>query len=415
MWMSDRRYFPLSPGDLAYRLELINKVHGLERAENYFNNIPKRLKLYQPYGALLRCYAEEKSIEKAEALFEKMEKSNMLSSFGYNMLIKLYSDIGEFGKMDAAFQEMEEKGILPDFFTYNILMEAYANTSNINGMEKILKRMQDPVLPATWHIYAVAAKGYMKIGLMDKALAALKKSEKRIPQKKGRVAYGFILSVYADIGNKDALHQIWNLYKAREKLSNSMYMCMISALLKLNDIEGAEAFLKEWETCFDFYDFRVPNLLIGAYCRKGLLGKAESLVGQVIESGRTPFANTWDRLAGGYFREGQTLKAVEMMKKALQFTGQTIWKPNPENVLASLEYFRDQKDVEAAEEFVKTLRHLVPLTKENYLCLLRTYLLAGKPVTDLLEWMKEDGFNADDETQKILEEKNNLRHPQSSC
>ncbi|KAG1355128.1 pentatricopeptide repeat-containing protein, mitochondrial [Cocos nucifera] len=415
MWMSDRRYFPVTPGDLAYRLQLINKVHGLEHTENYFNNISSQLKLYQPYGALLKCYAEEKSVEKAEALFEKMKESNMLSSFGYNMLMKLYSDIGELGKIDATFQEMEEKGILPNFFTYNILMEAYANTCNINGMEKILKRMRDPEVPANWHIYAVAAKGYVKIGLMDKALAALKKSEKRIPQKKGRVAYGFILSVYADIGNKDEVHRVWNSCKAREKLSNSMYMCMISALLKLDDIEGAEAILKEWEAQFDLYDFRVPNLLIGAYCTKGLLGKAESLVGQVIESGRTPLANTWDRLAGGYFREGQTLKAVEMMKKALQMTGQTVWKPNPANVLASLEYFRDQKDVEAAEEFVTMLRHLVPLTRENYLCLLRTYLLAGKPVTDLLQQMKEDGLDVDDETQKILEEKNNQCHPESSC
>lgn len=35
MWMTERRHLHLSPGDVAYRLELISKVHGLDKAVEY--------------------------------------------------------------------------------------------------------------------------------------------------------------------------------------------------------------------------------------------------------------------------------------------------------------------------------------------------------------------------------------------
>ncbi|OAY72732.1 Pentatricopeptide repeat-containing protein, mitochondrial [Ananas comosus] len=405
MWMSDRRYFPISPGDAAYRLELISKVHGLENAETYFNNLPQQLKVYQPYGALLRCYAEEKAVEKAEALFERMKELNMVTSYAYSALMKLYCNMGQPDKVHSIFQSMEEKGVIPDVFSYDILIEAYASAADIQGIENMFERIKNQKNLVNWHIYAVAATGFINAGLPDKALVALRESEKLIPKNKGQVAFGYLLSVCADIGNKNELYRIWNTYKLRERASNSMYMCMISLLLKkMDDIEAAETILKEWESKFSFYDFRVPNLLIGAYCAKGLLGKAEALVSEAVENGKTPFANTWDRMASGYFKDGQISKGVEMTKRAL-VAGQIGWKPNPRNAIESLNHFLEQQDVEAAEELVRLLKRLVPLTTDVYNYLLRIYLSAGKPLSDLLERMRNDGIEEDEETARILEGK----------
>ncbi|KAM3697407.1 hypothetical protein ACJW31_06G109800 [Castanea mollissima] len=46
-WISDQRHDDLSPGDIAIRLDLISKVHGLEEAEKYFDSIPNTLRVYQ--------------------------------------------------------------------------------------------------------------------------------------------------------------------------------------------------------------------------------------------------------------------------------------------------------------------------------------------------------------------------------
>lgn len=92
--MTDRRYFKLSPVDVALRMELIHRVHGLEAAEYYFNNISNNLKTDRIYGALLSGYVREKSVEKAEAIMQKIREMDMaVSSFPYNMLINLYSQM----------------------------------------------------------------------------------------------------------------------------------------------------------------------------------------------------------------------------------------------------------------------------------------------------------------------------------
>ncbi|KAJ0028139.1 hypothetical protein Pint_36277 [Pistacia integerrima] len=75
----------------------------------------------------------------------------------------------------------------------------------------------------------------------------------------------------------------------------------------------------EWESQSLTYDFRIPNFLIGSYCRKGLLQKAESLIGKAILKGEKPDWKTWFYMATGYLKNNQTLVAVEAMRKRWWF------------------------------------------------------------------------------------------------
>ncbi|KAF5481271.1 hypothetical protein F2P56_001938 [Juglans regia] len=80
-WLSEQRNHDLSPGDIAIRLDLISKVHGLEEAEKYFDGIPDTSRItMHVYGALLNCYAEHKSLDKAEATMQKMRELGFLES-----------------------------------------------------------------------------------------------------------------------------------------------------------------------------------------------------------------------------------------------------------------------------------------------------------------------------------------------
>lgn len=398
--MSDRRYFTLSAGDLANRLELIYKLRGLEHAENYFNNFPIQNKVLQTYGALLKCYSEEKSVNKAEALFETMKELKLLTPFPYNILMSLYSCTGQHEKVEIVFNEMKEKGIVPDAFTDGILLNAYATALNIPKMEEVL-RMIKQKHAVDFHKYAVVARAYLKAGAKDKALDKLRMAEKLIPKRNSRYAWGFLVTLYAEIDNKDEMYRIWNAHKSLIGTpSNSMYICMMSGLLKLDDVDGAEALFREWKSNFTSFDIRIPRLLISAYCKKGILSKAEYYVSEAVQSGEMLSSTTWGELADAYFEVNQIPKAVEMMKGVE--AGKTWWKPSPENVNASLKYFEEQKDVEAAEEFVTLVRRLIPLTREVYECLLRIYFVAGKPVSGVVEHMKVDNFDVDEETVKIF-------------
>lgn len=244
----------------------------------------------------------------------------------------------------------------------------------------------------------------MKSGMQERAAMALLEAERRISPKNGRVAYSLLLNVYTDLEMYTEAERIWRVYKSKVPPCNSMYMSRISALLKKNDIDGAEEALKECETvCVSYKDSRVVNLVVDAYCREGLVEKAVALVDDANKKGRRPLANTWYKLAGGFFMTGQVLKAVDMTRKALASANPPCpWKPDLANVLMSLNHFMEQKDVDSAEEMASMLQKLVPLTRDVYHSLLKTYVLAGKPVSDLLERMKKDGIEADEETERIL-------------
>lgn len=355
--MTDKMYMPLAPGDVAARLNLILKVHGLKQVEIYFDNISKQLKGIQVYTALLNCYANEKSVEKAEMLMQKMRDIGYAkSSLCYNILMNLYKQMGYFDKLDALMVEMEKKGIPGNQFTYSIRLVAYAAASDIEGMDETMKRVEtNPKIVLDWKFYSVAANEYLKVGLVEKATAMLKKLEAKIPGKNGCFAFQFLLKMNAEIGDKDELYQIWNLYKKKEKIFNKGYICMISSLLKLDDLESAEKIFEEWKTRELSYDFRVPSLLVDAYSKRNLLEKAESLMTHAIAAGCVPPVDSWYSLAKGYLEDNQIPAAVQVIKKAIQVCPPE-WKLGKENLIAHLNNLEGKGDVEETEKLMELLR-----------------------------------------------------------
>ncbi|KAL7243765.1 hypothetical protein ACSBR1_016064 [Camellia fascicularis] len=356
-WMSDKRYIPLSIADVTTRLNLILRVHGLEQVENYFNNIPQKLKQFEVYTALLNCYAHEKSIDKAESVMQKLRDMGCAKTpLSYNILMNLYYQTGGKEKLDALMHEMEKKGICYDNYTLTIRLSAYAATSDSEGIDNIMTKMEsDPRIILDCNTYGVAANGYLKVGLLDKALEMLKKLEGlTTTTKRICVAFNVLLKLYAEAGKKDELYRIWNLYKEKEKIYNKGYISMLSSLLKFNDIESAEKIFEEWESRGLSYDFRIPNFLIDAYCRNGLLGKAEALLNKGIEKGGNPLVSTWCYLAGGYLEHDQVPKAVEALKKAIVVDSPSS-NPKKDALVSCLEYLEGQGDMDRAEEFISLL------------------------------------------------------------
>ncbi|GFZ03060.1 hypothetical protein Acr_15g0016680 [Actinidia rufa] len=358
-WMTDRRYIPPSIADLATRMNLILRVHGLEQVESYFNNfIPHRLRGFEVYTSLLNCYAHEKSVQKAESVMQELRDMEFAKTpLSYNILMNLYYQVGSIEKLDALMHEMEEKGCY-DRYTFTIQLSAYAASSDSKGIDNIVARMEsDPRIILDCSSYAIAADAYMQVGSLEKALEMLKKLEGHIQTTQRRsVAFHFLLKLYAKAGEKGELYRIWGLYKEKEKIYNKGYIAMMSSLLTLDDIEGTEKIFEEWESRGLSYDFRIPNFLIDAYRRNGVLGKAEALVNKGIAKGGDPLVNTWCYLAGGYLDFDQAPKAVDALKKAITVCPPSS-KPNKDTLVTCLEYLEGQGDVERAEEFISLLRN----------------------------------------------------------
>ncbi|KAF5747746.1 hypothetical protein HS088_TW05G00473 [Tripterygium wilfordii] len=403
MWMSEKRFFKLASRDVAIRLDLIAKVHGIEKAENYFNNVPVQLRVLEVYGALLNCYTSVKSVEKSEATMQKMRDLGFAeTSLAYNVMLNLYYQTGNREKFDVLVNEMEEKGIGLDKYSVGIRLSAHSAVSDIQGIDKILERIEsDPMFLLDWTVYAVAANGYLKAGLPDRALAMLRKSEGMINGKKRGKAYVFLITQYAATGKKDEVLRLWKLYKKKEKVYNMGYMSVIPSILKFGDFETAEKIFDEWESRNLTYDLRIPNALIGAYSRKGLMEKAETTINNVISKGKEPDAIMWYYMATGYLQINQPAKAVEPIKKAL-LVCQSWWKPRKIFFATCLKYLKDEGNVKAAEEIIGLLGRKDIVSMEVHDRLLK-YIRDEEMDLDALRALNDEELAENGEVHGLLE------------
>lgn len=359
-WMDSCGSYGSSLADRAIRLDLIAKVRGIACAENYFDNLPKVSKIQPTYGALLNSYVRENLMEKAEVHMKKMEELGYATTtLPYNELLTLYKNTGKFEKVPLVIQKMEKNNIPQDRFTYNIRMSICAAMSDIDGVEKILEEMQcNPMVDIDWSTCGNLANIYIKAGLLDKAELTLKEMEKKMNRRE-REAFDSLITLYASAGNKDGVTNMWQLLKLSfPKLTNMSFICMLVSLLKLGDLEGAENIFKEWEHAGLNYDFRVPNILLDAYVKKGLMEKAELVLEHVLEGTKKPISKTWEIIAEGYLKNSQIDKAVHAMNKALLSMERGGWQPKPTNLLSILRHLQEHGDVVCAEQYLKILRDM---------------------------------------------------------
>ncbi|KAJ9562907.1 hypothetical protein OSB04_008067 [Centaurea solstitialis] len=316
-WMTNRSLLDQSPGNIAVHLDLVSRVHGLKQAEKIFDTIPDSLKNFKVYGTLLNCYTFKKSLEKAEATMEKMKQLGT---------------------------------------TYYLQLTAYASF-DINAMEKLLGYMEaNPNLTLDWHVYIIAAKGYLKFGQHKKSLEMLKKSEGCVYENTNGVAYEILMTMYANLAEKDEVYRIWDLYRKRwRKINDKGYHHMISSLVKLDDIDGAEKIVAEWESVRRSFCFWVPNVLVNAYGKKGDWEKAESYIERLVGMGKKPPTSTWDILGTMFCKHGEMEKAVGALRKAILSRGDDHWKLNEVTLRECLKYLEEKGDVEVVKEFVEVI------------------------------------------------------------
>ncbi|XVF01981.1 hypothetical protein REPUB_Repub04eG0136700 [Reevesia pubescens] len=170
----------------------------------------------------------------------------------------------------------------------------------------MLNRVEQLVTPETrGHTYEMFVPMYANLGSKYEVYP--------ITDKEKSHAYEVFFTLYANIGSKKDVYRIWNLHVG------------------------------------------VPRLMISAYCKKGLLEKAEAYVKRLMESGKELDAFIWSSLATACKKVDQMEKAVENMKKALS-TGPPGWKSNPATLAACFDYLKREGGIEVAEELVNLLR-----------------------------------------------------------
>ncbi|KVH89533.1 Pentatricopeptide repeat-containing protein [Cynara cardunculus var. scolymus] len=356
-WMTNKRYIPPMKDDIKSRLPLIYKVHGLEKAEEFYNNISQIFKGYEVDTTLLYIYSLEKSVDKAEAVMQKLRKTGCpMTAFPYNILLNLYYHIRDWAKMDALTKEMAKNGIYGDRHSFTPLLNAYAANSDIEGLNRTMAIMEaDPRVCMDCKTYIFAANAFLKTGLVEKCLKLMKDAEMAITVKDRYKSLNTLLRMYTDLGKKDEVYRIWKRL-AEKKIYNTGYRRMINSLLRFDDVEGAERVFEEWETKGLSYDFVILDELIDVYVKTGNLGKAEILLKHGIEKGGNPTFRTWYCLTIGYIEDNQVVKGFEALKNAT-FSCRFLpfQEPVKDKLAIVLECLESRRNMEEVAGFMKSL------------------------------------------------------------
>ncbi|XP_019058125.1 PREDICTED: pentatricopeptide repeat-containing protein At1g02150 isoform X2 [Tarenaya hassleriana] len=368
-WMSNRgERFRLSASDAAIQLDLIGKVRGISSAEDVFLRLPDNFKDRRVYGALLNAYVRAKSREKAEALIGQMrEKGYAMHPLPFNVMMTLYMNLREYDKVDAMVSEMKDKGIRLDIYSYNIWLSSCGSQGSIEKMEQVYQQMKsDVAINPNWTTFSTMATMYIKMGETEKAEDALRKVEARITGR-DRIPYHYLLSLYGSTGNKKEVYRVWNVYKSVfPSIPNLGYHALISSLVRIGDIEGAERVYEEWLPVKSSYDPRIANLLMSAYVKNDQLSKAEGFLDHMIEMGGKPSPSSWEILAEGHIRKRRISEALTCLKEAFVAEGSNNWRPKALTLSSFFELCEEESDFPSKDAIVQLLRESGHLQEKSY-------------------------------------------------
>lgn len=389
-WMNNRgERFRITSSDTAIHLDLIAKVHGIPSAEDYFLKVPDSMKDNRIYGALLNVYVRAKMTEKAESLITVMrDKGYTNHALAFNVMMTLYLKLKDYDKVDMVVSEMKERQIPLDIYSYNIWLSSCGSQGSVEKMEQVYQQMTlDRSVIPNWTTFSTMATMYVKMDEIKKAEECLKKVEDRITGR-DRIPYHFLISVYGSTGNKEEVYRVWNIYKqVFPFIPNLGYHALISALVRLGDIPGAETFYDEWLSVKASFDPRITNLLMSWYSRKGLSEKAEALFREMVEMGGKPNPATFEILAEGHIRGGRIEKALSCLNNAVLAEGAKYWKPKPVNVGTILKACEEEDDMASKEVLLGVLRRAGCFENEAYM----SYI-------PLSNWTASDGPSPENRT-----------------
>ncbi|KAG8363456.1 hypothetical protein BUALT_Bualt19G0024400 [Buddleja alternifolia] len=369
-WMNNRpERYRITTSDTAIQLDLIAKVHGISSAEQYFSKLPDALKDKRIYGSLLNSYVRAKMKEKAESLMDKLRNRGYASHpLPFNVMMTLYMNLKDHEKIESLISEMTEKDIPLDIYSYNIWLSSRGSEGSLEKMEQVFEQMQlDPTINPNWTTFSTMATMYIKLGEFGKAQECLRKIESRITGR-DRMPYHYLISLYGGVGNKEEVYRVWNIYKANfVNIPNLGYHTVISALVRLDDINGAEKIYDEWLSVKSIFDPRVGNLLLSSYVRKGLSEMAETFFDQMIEVGGKPNSMTWEIFAEDHIRNRRISKAVSCLQNAASTEGTKSWRPKPTNVSSILKICEQEADISSKDALLAILRQLGCLDDAGYM------------------------------------------------
>ncbi|KAL6849984.1 hypothetical protein ACP4OV_020611 [Aristida adscensionis] len=386
-WLEESKELDLGERDYASRVDLIAKVHGLHRAEQYIQKIPSSHRGEIVYRTLLANCVAEANVRKAEEVFNRMKDLGFPTTvFAFNQLLLLYKRVDK-KKIADVLTMMEKENVKPSLFTYKLLVDTKGAARDIEGMEKVIESMQADGIEPDLMFKATIARHYIYAGEREKAEGILESMEGD-DINANRAACTYVLPLYAFLGKQDDVERIWKVCENNPRTAECH--AAIDAFGKLGNVEMAEKVFEDMLVKWKTLGSRYYNALLRVYANQNLLDKGKELAKRMEENGAKVGAQTLDALVKLYIDAGEVGKADSLLHKLAM---KNKIKPQYSSYLMLLDNYAKKGDIHNAEKVFNKLRQMGYGGRiRQYQLLLQAYLHAKTPVYGFRERMKADNI-----------------------
>lgn len=388
-WLKSNNY-EFTERDYVSRLDLIAKVHGLQRAEDYIEQIPKSFRNEHAYRTLLANCVAQGSVNKSEKVFNQMKDLKLpMTSFACNQLLLLYKRFDR-RKIADVLLLMEQENIKPTLFTYRILIDVKGQSNDITGMEKIVETMKAEGIDPDFATKCCLARYYAFAALQEKAAAVLTEMEGGNNVKENRWKYKYLLPLYAVVGKADDVERIWQTCESDPRLLECV--AAIEAWGKLGRIEEAEAVFEMMVKKFNKLSSNHYIVLLRVYAEHKMLEKGKDVVKRMSNSNCYIGPLAWDALVKLYVNAGEVEKADSVLHKAAE-QNQNRNKPLFSSYINIMDQYAKRGDVHNTEKMFHRMRKAGYVRRiRSFQSLLEAYINAKAPAYGLMDRMKADNL-----------------------
>ena len=369
-------------------VDLIAKVHGLEKAEAYIETIPDSCRGILAYQALLANYARYSRVKKAEELFQKMRDLGFpVTVFSCDQLLVLYKRHDK-KKIADVLLLMEKENVKPSLTTYKHLMDLRCKSGDTKGTEEIFETMQSEGIEPDTQARFIMARCYAFAGIKDKAEALLKEIEGSNLEENRRVCRSLLL-LYGLLGKADEVERIWKVCETDPHFLEGM--AAITAWGKLKKVEAAEAVFDRLLRTRTLRSNVCYSALLKVYADNKLLAKSENLVKRMSKDGFRTGPLDWNSLVRLYLEAGEVEKADFTFMKLAQRNSRK--PPLLSTYVAIMRQYAKRGDIHNSEKMfyrIKKAGYTIELCQFEHL--VEAYINANKPAYGIWERMKAENI-----------------------
>ncbi|XP_068660222.1 pentatricopeptide repeat-containing protein At1g80270, mitochondrial-like [Aristolochia californica] len=386
-WLEVNKQLEHKERDYASRLDLIAKVHGINKAEKFIEKIPKSFRGEVTYRTLLANCSATTNLTKAEEVFNKMKDLGFpLTTFSCNQLLILYKKLDK-KKIADVLLMMEKENVKPSLFTYKLLIDTKGRANDIDGMEQVVETMKAEGMEPDLYAQSIIAKYYAYGGFREKAEKILKEMEGD-NLKENRGACIHLLHLYATLGSANDVERVWKVCESSARLGECL--ASVEAWGKLGKVDKAEAVFEKMQRSFK-PSTKYYTALLKVYANNNLLMKGKELVKKMSDIGIQIGPYTWDALVRLYVEAGEVEKADSILQKASEQNSNV--KPLYSSYMAVLSQYAKRGDIHNAEKIFHRLRQAGYVGRmQQYQTLLQAYVNSKAPAYGFRERMKADNI-----------------------